>query len=109
MKTPLKVATIPIEQLWRDSEWIEATRDRFLTPEETKSIVGDETVPIVVASIMKPMHWPTSRERFDYWNSIKPHLINGTQDEWITDLQEFYVASIWHSDCTDYLLFEHHH
>ncbi|CAN5398064.1 hypothetical protein BH23VER1_BH23VER1_19670 [soil metagenome] len=58
---------------------------------------------------MAPMYWPTSRERFEDWKSIKPLLIDGTQDRWITDLQVFYVASIWHSDSSDYLLFEHHH
>lgn len=109
MKTPLTVARIPVEKLWRESEWIDASRDRFLTPQETGSIVGDESVPISVASIMAPIHWPAKSERFDNWKSIKPLLIDGTQDEWITDLHQFYAASIWHSDSGDYLLFEHHH
>ena len=72
-------------------------------------MIGDETIPIAVASIMSPMHWPTNRERYENWDSIKPLLLDGTKDEWITDQHQFYVASVWNSEASDYLLFEHHH
>ena len=109
MKTPLKVAAIPLQQLWRDTDWIEATRGRFLTPEETKALIPDQTVPVAIASIMAPIHWPSDGERFATWNSIKSILLDGTQHEWITDQDQFYVASLWHSESGDHLLFEHHH
>jgi hypothetical protein len=109
MKTPLKVSTLPIQRLWREAAWIDATRDRFLTPEETKAIIRNETVPLAVASIMAPMYWPNRTDRFKDWTSIKPLLLDGTQDEWVTAQHQFYVASLWHSDFSEYLLFEHHH
>jgi hypothetical protein len=109
MKTPHKVSTIPIQQLWREAAWIDATRDRFLTPEETKEFIKNETVSIAIASMMAPMYWPSRSDRFNDWKSIKPLLLDGTQDEWVTDKHQFYVASLWHSDSGDYLLFEHHH
>jgi hypothetical protein len=109
MKTPQKVAAIPLQQLWRDADWIEATRGQFLTPEETKTLIGNQSVPLVIASIMAPIHWPNDSERFATWNSIKPLLLDGTKEEWITSQDQFYVASIWHSEFGDCILFEHYH
>ena len=109
MKTPLTVANIPVERLWRESEWIEASRERFLTTEETKVMVRDETISIALASINAPMLWLPYNKRFEYWKAISPMLIDGTRDKWITGLDQFYAASIWRSGTEDFLLFEHHH
>jgi hypothetical protein len=109
MKTPRKVSTIPLERLWQETDWIDATRGKFLTLDEITSLIGNHIVPVAIASIMAPIYWPIGNERFAAWKLIKPLFLDGTQDEWITDKDQFYVASIWHSLSTDYILFEHHH
>jgi len=109
MKTPLKVAEIPLHQLWRDSAWIKAERERYLTPEETTRLIGDPVVAIAVASIADPLRWPDRDQRFKEWNAIKTLLIDGTASTWTSQHDEFYVASLWGPEPRLVVLFEHHH
>jgi hypothetical protein len=109
VKTPNTVSRLPIKKLWKEPEWLPALRDRFLTTNEAKILIKDDKVSVVIASIMSPIYWPINRERFKNWKSIKPLLLDGTNEKWITGSHQFYIASIWHSEATDYLLFEHYH
>jgi len=106
MKTPLTVAEIPVRKLWRESAWLEAERERFLTPEEAKRLIGDPVVTVAVASIADPLRWPDRDQRFEEWRAIKTLLIDGTASTWTSRHDEFYVASLWGADV---VLFEHHH
>lgn len=109
MKTPLTVAEIPVRKLWRESAWIEAERERYLTTEEAKRLIGDPVVTIAVASIADPLRWPDRDQRFKDWMVIKTLLIDGTASSWATEHGEFYVSSLWRSESRHFVLFEHHH
>ncbi len=109
MKVPQKVSRIPIERLWREGNWIEADRRRFLTPEEVKAYVSDPLIPIIVASISEPIHWVSKEERFERWSSISSFLLDGTRGRWETDFSQFFVASLWYLKEGEVILFEHYH
>jgi hypothetical protein len=109
MKSPLKVAEIPVQQLWRDSDWINAERKRYLTFEEAKQFIGDLSIMIAVASIAEPLRWANRDQRLKEWNFIRSLLIDGTSETWATQHGQFYVASLWSSEACHILLFEHYH
>jgi len=100
---------MPIHQLWKDSDWIDAKRGDFLTFSETKALIQQESIPFAIASMMSPIYWSSQIKRFNDWEDLSPHFLDGTREEWVTDKHHFYVASLWYSDSQDYLLFEHHH
>jgi hypothetical protein len=108
-KTPLKAGEIPLRQLWCDSEWIEAERQRYLTCEEAARLIGDQAIAIGVASITEPLRWPDRDQRFNDWKALKTLLIDGTASIWATSHAEFYVASLWRAESRQFILFEYYH
>lgn len=96
MPTPT-VTELPLSRLWTDAGQLKARRLRDLRPEEFYTIILEQSVPLVVAEIGRPLCWVTGTAyvRF-FWRVALPRIAppESVRPDDFPD-QYCYVASEW--------------
>lgn len=107
------VNKIPLDEIWKDENIIQAKREKYLTRDELTEMLKKHPVEFVIANVGDNLKWLPVDNCYDVWKSkIKAHVV---QDLDRIELEKFpnklaYVASKWSGETqTTIVLIEKHH
>jgi len=73
-----RVTFLPLEQLWRSTGPIIASRGRRLNAEDIANLLRVGSVQFVTADVGHPLQWIDLADCYNFWKSeVKPHLATG--------------------------------
>jgi len=108
------VIEIPMKEIWDQDGAIEATRDRYLSADDLKTMLKKFPVEFVIANVGDLLKTIQVDKCFNFWNSeVKMHLVSDPEKAF--RVEEFpgeyaYLASEWSGEIqTPIVLLEKYH
>lgn len=108
------VTRLPVERLVDDEGEIEASRERFLSKETLRDLLGRYPVEFVIADVGTPLKHIEVKRCYEFWKSeVEEHIVNDPDSGF--RLEDYpgeyaYVASEWAGQIqTPIVLLEKHH
>ena len=92
------VDKIPLEFIWTDEEQVEASRERYLTPNDLTEMLKIHPVEFIVADLGAPLKRISVDKCYEFWESeVKRHLLSphGKIDRSKLPDEYGYIASEW--------------
>ena len=92
------VTTIPLESIWTDEENVEASRERYLTPNELTEMLKIQPVEFIVADLGAPLKRIPVEKCCEFWESdVRRHLLSPHRKVDRSRLRDEYgyLASEW--------------
>jgi hypothetical protein len=92
------VTTIPLEFIWTDDEQLDASRERYLTPNELTEMLKIHPVEFIVAHVGAPLKRISVDKCYEFWErEVKRHLLSprGKVDRSNMPGEYGYLASEW--------------
>ena len=76
MDPKLRIVTrLPLEELWRETGVVTASRGRFLTKDDIAALLRNGLVQFVVADLGNSLQWIGLQDCYPFWkNEVKPHI-----------------------------------
>jgi hypothetical protein len=92
------VTTIPLEQIWTETEILPHERQEFLNEQQVYDLLQNGNVPIMLASCGLKPTWISPQEALArFKREIKDHIVNNPDKIVLEDYEDewCYLASIW--------------
>ena len=101
MNPKLRIVTrLPLEELWRETGVITASRGRWLAKDDIAALLRKGLVQFVVADVGKPPQWISVQDGYQFWKiEVKLHVAGEK-----AVLEEFpgeYCYFAWEWDTTE--------
>jgi hypothetical protein len=111
MQTMRSIDRLPLEQLFRDGERLDAKRGRALVHDDIRELLRGGALEFVVANVGSPLRWISCDECFDFWKREAGRRIADPRGFSLNDFPDgmAYVASEWLGDQLPIVLLEAHH
>lgn len=92
------VTRLPLSELFNDDGPVSAIRQRDLSAEDIRELIGGAAFQFVVAGVGAKLVWAPSAERFSFWKAeVIPHLAEPSEHVALDDFPGgyCYFASEW--------------
>jgi hypothetical protein len=102
MDAVLKIVThLPLQQLWRGSEFITSARGKSLTRADITGLLRAGPVQFVVVDVGVAPRWMELGDCYDFWKGeARPHVADPASGAALKDFPDeyCYFASQWESE-----------
>jgi hypothetical protein len=102
MDAVLKIVTqLPLQQLWRGSEFITTARGKSLTRADITGLLKTGPVQFVVVDVGVAPRWLELVDCYDFWKTeVKIHVADPASGATLKDFPDgyCYFASLWESE-----------